>query len=362
MKITLIYIAVFLIQLSFNNKSLASTSPAHGTTFLQLKNFETAVNSYIQKGFEGTIIVANDHGPIFSKSSGQAIKGKSDYSTSTVVDIASVSKQFTAAAIMKLVEQGKIKTSHPISFYIENTPEGKAGITVHHLLTHTAGFKRRLGDDEERISRDEFEEQAMAMPLVFGVGEKYHYSNIGYGLLASIVENVSGQDFETYLFEHLLKPAGMFSTGYVRPDWSTRTIPEVNRLYAGFSSPLELLENTKGDFWNLKGSGGIFSTAEDMALWHIALLKEKNLSYESQQQMFTPHVKENDDGYYYGYGWSVVPREGKEPLVWHNGMSFFGKAEYWRLPQSGLMIFVASHEGDVEPWHIANALFKSLAK
>jgi CubicO group peptidase (beta-lactamase class C family) len=351
---------MFFIQFLITDKLLASSIPTNDASFLQLENFEIVVNPYIQKGFEGVIIVANEQGLIFRKSNGHAIKGKSDYSTSTVVDIASLSKQFTAAAIMKLVEQGMMDTSLPISLYIENVPQNKADITVHHLLTHTAGFKRHLGRDEERLSKTEFLNKVMALPLTFGVGEKYHYSGIGYGLLALIVENVSGQEFEAYLFENLLESAGMFATGYLRPDWSQRIIPEVTRRYAGFSSPLKLLDSTKGDFWNLKGAGGILSTAEDMALWHIALLKGKILSYESQRLMFTPYVEENDDGYYYGYGWSVVPRKGKEPLIWHNGMSFFGKAEYWRLPHSGLMIFVASHEGDVEPWHIANALFKAL--
>ena len=67
-----------------------------------------------------------------------------------------------------------------------------------------------------------------------------------------------------------------------------------------------------------------------------------------------------EDGYYYGYGWSILPKEGKENLVWHNGFSFFGKAEYWRLPESGMMIFVASHKRNVSPWHIANDIYNAL--
>jgi len=362
MKKLYICIAFIILQFSLSLNSLASPPEAQAHSFLRFERFEAAIKPYVEKGFKGNIIVATKQGSIFSKSIGQAIAGKANYTPSTAVDIASVSKQFTAAAIMKLVELGKLDTSHSISRYIKGVPSDKANITIHHLLTHSAGFKRDVGRDEERISRDDYEQKAMASELAFGVGEQYHYSNIGYSLLAIIVEKVSGQGFEDFLFENLLEPAGMFATGYSRPDWSQRTIPEVTRLYKGYRQPLELFNDLEGEYWNMMGSGGIISTAEDMLKWHLALLKGKVLSVASQQQMFSPHVAEYDDGYFYGYGWSVVPFADKENLVWHNGMSFFGKAEYWRLPEQGLMIFVASHEGDVEPWSIANALYQTLYK
>lgn len=76
--------------------------------------------------------------------------------------------------------------------------------------------------------------------------------------------------------------------------------------------------------------------------------------------MYTPYANEDEEGFYYGYGWSVVPRDNKEPLIWHNGMSFFGKAEYWRFPESGLMIFVSSHKESVSPWRLASSISKAL--
>jgi len=328
--------------------------------FIENDSFDSLMAPFLQKGFVGTVIVANKNGPIYKKSAGFAIEGSELYSSSTVLDIASVSKQFTAAAIMKLVEQNKLDLTAPISRYIQDVPKDKRSITIHHLLTHSAGYKRHLGRDEESLNRESFLNKALALPLTFEVGKKYHYSNIGYGLLAYIVEKVSSQDFETFLFENLFKPAGMFSTGYLRPDWSDRTIPEVKRLYAGFSSPLKMLESTKGNFWNLKGSGGIFSTAEDMALWHVALSNEAIMQNHLKCLMYTPHVSEGEEGYYYGYGWSIVPRVNKERIVWHNGMSFFGKAELWRLPKSGMMVFVASHDPDVNTWSVANALFDAI--
>lgn len=358
--ICLILLSLTPGQLLWADSSLTINPMSESGTFISRQTIDTTIEPFITDGFEGTIIVSNQHGAIYRRSAGFAIAEDSKYKSSTVVDIASVSKQFTAAAIMKLAEQGKLETNDLISKHIENVSEAKANITIHNLLTHTAGFKRHLGRDEEKLNRDEFIHKALNMPLAFGVGEKYHYSNIGYGLLAFIVEEVSGQDFESYLFDNLLEPAGMFSTGYLKPDWSQRTIPEVKRLYAGYASPLKMLESTDGDFWNLKGGGGIFSTADDMALWHEALMKQEILSKRSQSIMYAPYISEDEEGYFYGYGWSVVPRDEKEPLIWHNGMSFFGKAEYWRLPQSGLMIFVASHKENSSPWRVANAIYKVL--
>ena len=312
-----------------------------------------------KKGFEGTIIVSNESGAIYQKSHGEAIEGIEKYDSSTPVDIASVSKQFTAASIMKLVEQGKLNIQDPISKYIKGIPKDKSSITIHNLSTNTAGFKRHSGRDENKLSKDEFIRKVMKLPLAFQVDEKYHYSNIGYGLLAYIVEETSGVDFETYLYENLLKPSGMHSTGYLRPTRSKKTIPEIKDKYAGFSNGIEMFSGLDGNHWNILGGGGIYSTAEDMQRWHTALMAGNVLSPASQAQMYKPHVPE-EDGYYYGYGWSILPKEGKENLVWHNGFSFFGKAEYWRLPESGMMIFVASHKRNVSPWHIANDIYNAL--
>ncbi len=319
------------------------------------------VNHINNKGFEGTVIISNESGTIYNKSHGFSIEEVSKYDSSTPVDIASVSKQFTAATIMKLVDQGKLRIEDKISKYVMDVPTDKSQITIHDLLTHTAGFKRHSGRDEERIGKDKFVKRVMAQPLAFNVGEKYHYSNIGYGLLAYIVEEVSGFNFETYLYKNLLEPAGMYSTGYLRPEWPNHALPEGEEEYAGFGNSIEMIKSLDGNFWNLIGGGGIYSSAKDMQRWHVALMEGKILSYQSQELMYKPHVPE-EDGYFYGYGWSIVPKPGKEKLVWHNGMSFFGKAEYWRLPKTGMMIFVASHKRDVSPWQVARDIYNALQK
>jgi CubicO group peptidase (beta-lactamase class C family) len=353
-------LSVIFLQVITFNSAKAAIDKELDRNFINISDIKKAISPFEEKGFKGIITVADKNGAIYKKAFGQAINGKAKYTSSTVVDIASVTKQFTAAAVLKLMEQGKISLNAPIGKYIGNVPKDKREITIHQLLTHTSGLKRHSGRDEEAISMEEFLKRALSSKLAFGVGEKYHYSNIGYSMLASLIEILSGQSFEDYLFQNLFKPAEMFSTGYERPDWTSRTIPELSTPYAGFNSPLKMVQGMNGNYWNLLGGGGILTTSEDMVLWHQALLDNKILTKNSKELLFTPYTQEEEEGYYYGYGWSIVPKESSEPLIWHNGMSFFGKAEYWRMPQSGFMIFVASHEGNVEPWQIAKALYDTL--
>ncbi|MFN2514071.1 MAG: serine hydrolase domain-containing protein, partial [Pyrinomonadaceae bacterium] len=112
----------------------------------------------------------------------------------TIFDIGSLVKQFTAAAILKLEMKGKLRITDPISKYFKNVPPDKATMTLHHLLTHTAGFPDAIGDDYEVISRDEYIKRALNTMLLSAPGEKYKYSNVDYSLLGAIVEMRSGQD------------------------------------------------------------------------------------------------------------------------------------------------------------------------
>lgn len=366
MKVTLKIYLISLLIVSSTSLIATERNTNNAATKVTFNDVKSSLNEITaehinKKGFVGTIIVANESGTIYKRSHGYAIENVAKYNSKTPVDIASVSKQFTAAAIMKLREQGKLQPTDLISKYIPDVPADKRDITIHHLLTNTAGFKRHSGRDEEKLSKADFIRTVMKLPLVYKVGEKYHYSNIGFGLLAYIVEQVSGSDFETFLYNNLFKPAGMESTGYLRPAWSNRAIPEIKEQYAGFGNAIEMLKSLDGNHWNLLGGGGIYSTAEDMQRWHIALMAGKILSHESQALMYRPHVLE-EEGFYYGYGWSIVPEAGKERLVWHNGMSFFGTAEYWRLPESGIMIFVATHKRDASPYPVVRDIYNALQK
>ena len=350
------YIAFLLIASFAVSNALTDVATASETSFVNRGAIETVVKRAKENGFVGTIAISNADQMIYVTGVGDAISGRARYGGETVVDIASVSKQFTGAAILKLEQDGLLSIDDTIDKYFPSAGPDKRAITLHQLLTHTAGFQHHLGRDEEAITKEAYVERAISSDLVQKPGQGYYYSNVGYSLLAAIIEAVSGQSYEDYLFTALWQPAGMFDTGYLRPDWSGRDVPTLKQSYAGMHSALEIVRKNGEDNWHLFGNGGVLSTAADMMKWHGALVGQSILSDAAKAKLFASHVPETDDGFYYGYGWSIQPGHPQGRLVWHNGMSFFGKAEFWRFPESGLAIFVASHAGDVSPWTVADDL------
>ncbi|HEX8998904.1 MAG TPA: serine hydrolase domain-containing protein, partial [Blastocatellia bacterium] len=192
-----------------------------GETGGKLDQYLTRLSRF---GFSGSILVSRQGKVLLHKSYGWADKQQGIPNTNdTAFDIASLTKQFTAAAILKLEAQGKLKTSDPISRHLPNVPADKAGIAIHHLLTHTSGFDPDFTEGKN-ITREQFIAGMMKMPLVAETGKEYIYANSGYCLLAAIVEIVSGQPYNKFVVEQLYKPAGMTGTGsYDDPDrWRNR--------------------------------------------------------------------------------------------------------------------------------------------
>src|SRR5687768_14866524 len=190
----------------------------------------------VPHGFSGAVLIAmvpkggnwtTDGRVVLKKAYGLANRETGlPYTVDMVSSIGSVTKQFAGAAIMKLEMMGKLKTSDPISKYLPGVPEDKAGITIHHLLTHTAGFSGDLGGmDGEAIARDALVAKVLAAPLASKPGERFEYSNEGFSLAGAIVEIVSGKGYETFLREELFLPLDMADTGYQAPAWPLTRLP-----------------------------------------------------------------------------------------------------------------------------------------
>ena len=203
-------------------------------------------------GFSGAFLAARDKKIFFNKGYGMAIREKNISNTAdTVFCIGSITKQFTAAAIMMLEMKGKLKTDDSITEYFPDVPKDKQQVTLHHLLTHTAGIVNYVGDDYVIAYRDETVKKALDAPLLFPPGSSYEYSNVGYSLLGATVEIVSGQSYEEYLHEHLFKPSGMFFTGYRIPKWQERTVAT---WYVGEKSFRLSLDTHNQPHWNVIGN------------------------------------------------------------------------------------------------------------
>jgi CubicO group peptidase (beta-lactamase class C family) len=180
--------------------------------------------------------------------------------------------------------------------------------------------------------------EAMSSRLLSAPGRAYHYSNVGYSLLAVIVERASGVGYERFLRRHLFRPAGMWHTGYVLPHWGRRQVAvEYDRRGHPQGTPLQHPWAKGGPYWNLRGNGGIVSTARDMLRWDRALSGGKILSPAAKRELFAPRVPEQP-GESSAYGWNIL-RTRFGPLAIHNGGNDWSFGVLARLPAKHLMAF-----------------------
>lgn len=295
-------------------------------------------------GFSGVVSVEGGGVTLLRSAYGVCIhETNTPCTVETVFDIGSLTKQLTAAAIMAKVDAGDLALDDPLSTFFPSVPADKADITIHQLLTHTAGMPDVLGDDYDPIDRDDFVALAFATPLLSPPGTAHAYSNVGYSILGAILELQTGESYEDALAASLFAPAGLDHTGYVLPDWASQTVAHGYAGGTAFGSPLDQPWDTDGPYWHLRANGGVLSTAPDMIAWHEALLGTAVLSDASKTAMFTPHVEEEPGSdSFYGYGW-VVQDTPVGKLVWHNGGNDFFFADFWRFLDADVTVLVASN-------------------
>lgn len=284
----------------------------------------------------GTVIAARGDRIIYCGGFGLIDReAKIEASCDSVYDVMSITKQFTAAAVLKLELMGKLRVTDSIDEYVGPVPADKRGITVHHLLTHTAGLVESLGSDYDVLSRDGMLTKALASTPLSAPGSEFHYSNVGYSILAAVIEIVSDASYEQFLLKYLFSPAGMTDTGYVLPRWKRdRVAVEYDDTGESRGRPFEHPWAVDGPHWNLRGNGGILSTARDMFRWHRALIGDAILSVNAKKMLFTAHTHSLDSDEAYAYGWSISDTDDGK-IAWHDGGNSWSSAIYARsLPDS----------------------------
>ncbi|CAM2006840.1 serine hydrolase domain-containing protein [Acanthopleuribacter pedis] len=301
----------------------AAPTPITWTPDLVETRWDPYLKAGVAQGFSGAVLAGQGEAIVFARGYGLADRENNRaFSPDTVVTVGSVTKQFTAAAILTLVEKNKLTTDDPLSRFFKDLPADKQKITVHQLLTHASGL-RALPDkgDWDMIPRDSYFKQLFAGKLAFTPGARYQYSNAGYSVLGRIIEIVSGQSYEAYLRQHLFLPAGMQHTGYLLPDW--KGAPLAKGYFAGVvpvGTMIGRFQQAEDVSWVLKGNGGIQSTLHDMFRWYLALRNHKVLSARSTEILTTPYIPEGPNTEsHYAYGWAIFnsPRDTK--VVTHNG-------------------------------------------
>ena len=333
-------ICLFLLVLSVASASFAQTADPKSVV---------KIEAYLQQldklGYSGSVLVAFDGKPVISRGYGYSDReSKIKNSPKTLSDIGSITKQFTAAAILKLEMQGKLSTDDKITKYFQNVPPDKSEITLHHLLRHASGLPGGIGGDYDKITETEFIAKVLASPLRSAVGTKFGYSNIGYSLLALIVEKVSGQKYEQYLYENLWKPAGMEMTGYSRPKFNKDLIAVGYKNGERWGKATEKEWAGDAPYLHLKGNGGILSTTEDLLKWDRALLADKILSKEAKKKYYFPVLRPDETGKsHYGYGWDVSTTDRNTTRLWHNGSNGVFYANFYRFLDEGVTVIAMTN-------------------
>lgn len=330
-----------------------TTSTTSGTSDVEADDVVDAVDAALDElaadGFEGVVVVQDGDRRI-ERAIGSADRERGiATAVDTVFDIGSLTKQFTGAAILRLEMDGRLAVDDTIGTHVVGLPPEMAALTLHQLLTHTAGLPPWLGADDDPVGLEEFVELVAAAGLVHQPGTVYEYSNVGYSLLAAAIEAVTGSSYEEYLRTALFEPAGMLDTGYVLPDWEGRVVAAGYDARTGdrFGTPLEQRWDRDGPYWHLRGNGGLLSTADDMLRWDEALRGTDILSTEAKEQYVTPHVPEGPGApTSYGYGWAIFPTPAGTPLITHNGGNGFFFADFLRFPEEGLAVFLASNAAE----------------
>jgi len=254
---------------------------------LLTRKLEAYMTRASASGFTGALLVARNGQVLLENGYGWANRErKIPFTREAVFDIGSFTKVITRIAILQLAEKRKIGLDDPIAKYFKNVPADKAGITIRQLMNHTAGIVGEIASDPERITRDEMLRRVLASKLVSEPGKEEHYSNVGFSLLAAVIESLSGQSYDQYVAEHIFKPVGMTRTGYVIPQWKAN---EITRSYANGEdrgSTFDLPHFPDGPSWSLRGNGGTLSTLGDMLKFHAAFQGDKLLSNSSRALVF----------------------------------------------------------------------------
>ncbi len=263
----------------------------------------------------------------------------------TVFELASVTKQFTATAIMVLVEEGKVRLDAPVGTYLAGTPDTWKGITVRHLLTHTAGLPtleenfKALWPGGLRLSYSTVQlfDAATKDALSFPAGDRFQYSDVGYFLLGMIIERATGKRYAEFLDERFFRPLGMTSTSVVDHERVLKHRAAGYTLHGdGRLVNIGRVVNVE-----LPSHFGVFSSVKDLVTWDTALAAGRVVTPASLAQMWTP-ARLNYGGHYpYGFGWFVGERRGHRWIT-HGGIT---GTEVSRFPDDGLTVIVLTNLG-----------------
>lgn len=343
-----LYTIAFIFIAGFTACS-AQTSPLSGV--------DTYVSAEMakQKIPGMSVAVVKDGKVLLAKGYGYAnVEHDAAVKPETIFQSGSVGKQFTAMAIMLLVDEGKIALDEKIGKYLGEVPATWANITVRHLLTHTSG----MGDNSFELfnlhldmTEDEIFDRVKKSPLTFAPGESWKYSNLGYVTLGVMVRKVSGKFYGDLLQEKVFKPLGMTTAGVISEENIVR-----NRA-AGYYLNNGVLKNQS---WvaptvNTTADGALYLTLNDMLKWEEALRTRKLLTAKSYEAMWSPVKLNSGKEHPYGFGW-MFAKINDQPIIEHGGAWQGFKAHIVMYPAQKLSVITFANLAQANATAIAHGV------
>jgi CubicO group peptidase (beta-lactamase class C family) len=288
--------------------------------------------------FMGAVLVARGDKILFKKAYGSAnLEWNIPNTPTTRFRIASVTKQFTAAAILLLEERGKLKLEDPISKYYADAPDAWSRITLKNLLQHTSGIPDFTQEPDmetwmtQRTAPTDSVKRVRDKPLQFEPGAEMRYSNTGYVLLGIAIEKASGTSYAAFLKQNIFDPLGMKDSGYDENE------PILARRASGYMPGASGPVNAKYTDMSLPfAAGGLYSTVEDLLRWERALFGKKVLSESSLEKMIAPG--KND----YGFGLYVTEKAGRL-VIYHGGGIAGFNSQLAHYPKDGVTVVALSN-------------------
>jgi len=319
---------------------------------------DTAAIDTIMQAYQGdvpgaSVLVIRDGKAVVRKGYGLANREDHEAATpATNYRLASVTKQFTAAAILLLAEDGTLSLDERMRQWLPSLPAATDAITIRQLLTHTGG----LIDYEDVTPANQANQLRDAdvlhlleaqNRLYFAPGSHYRYSNGGYSMLALIVERASGLRFEEFLKQRVFEPLGMRNTLAL----VNAGPPVPHRAYGYSEFATGWMRTDQSTTSAVLGDGGIYSSIEDLARWDAALYDDRLLSDASRNLAFTTWTGTDDADVAYGFGWRITGES-----LWHSGESIGFRNVFVRYPQRRLSVIILSNRNDPEPYRLALAI------
>lgn len=322
-----------------------------------VKHIDRYLTAWAEMGrFSGNVLLAKNGKIVFRKSYGmanldQGVPNRQD----TVFRIGSMTKPFTALAVLQLEERGLLKLEDPLVGYLPETPGAWRAVTLHHLLTHTSGVPdiskvSAYHDYGDPLRIERALETLADAPLQFEPGSRFAYSNSGYMLLGRVIEKVSGKKYEEYLVENVFRPSGMVNSGLGRAGLALK------HGAAGYVvGDGKLVNAIDDDMMGPFSAGGLYSTVDDLLRFDQALYTEKLLKRAAIEKAMAPQVRcvfpppFDDPNAFYSHGW-VVSNVGGHKSVSHGGWVSGFISEFTRYPDDRSVMIVL---GNIEAPHMA---------